>query len=224
MQRLVCRRLETAKRGFTLIELLVVIAIIALLAAILFPVFARARENARKSSCANNLKQLGIGFMQYKQDYDETWCGGWSTTTMWTFVLQPYLKNNQVFRCPSDSRNNYSGYLSNNIFLHQCDTNNNGTKINDADIQKPSESLVLIDGNTGGANQGQGGDFTLWNSWARVTNAGDGLPRHLDAPNILFADGHVKATKADKAAIKWAWVNPNNCTANGITPITGNWP
>src|SRR6476619_7261623 len=65
-------RFCSKSKGFTLIELLVVIAIIALLAAILFPVFARARENARKSSCANNLKQLALGFLQYTQDYDET--------------------------------------------------------------------------------------------------------------------------------------------------------
>jgi prepilin-type N-terminal cleavage/methylation domain-containing protein len=71
-------------KGFTLIELLVVIAIIAILAAILFPVFARARENARRASCMSNLKQIGLGFMQYTQDYDEEfppalYCGVWSS-------------------------------------------------------------------------------------------------------------------------------------------------
>ena len=201
------------KKGFTLIELLVVIAIIALLAAILFPVFARARENARRSSCANNLKQLGIGFAQYKQDYDESWCGGWSQTppnAMWTYVLQPYLKSNQVFRCPSDSRNNYSGYLHNNVLTSKC-TGSQTTYVNDSEIPKPAESLILIDGNTGGSNQTQNGDYTLWNDWNRVTRASDGLPRHLESPNILFCDGHVKGMKADRAVMKWAWVDALGC-------------
>src|SRR5690606_6779733 len=70
-----------AKRGFTLIELLVVIAIIAILAAILFPVFARARENARRASCQSNLKQIGLGLMQYTQDYDERLPAGFLTNT-----------------------------------------------------------------------------------------------------------------------------------------------
>ena len=84
-------RVSRLAKGFTLIELLVVIAIIALLAAILFPVFARARENARKSSCSNNLKQIGVAVMQYVQDYDETFphqhwfsgCNEFNGTAVW---------------------------------------------------------------------------------------------------------------------------------------------
>src|ERR1051325_9939049 len=100
------------KRGFTLIELLVVIAIIAILAAILFPVFARAREAARTSSCLSNTKQLGLAFMSYKQDYDETWVCGWGNNGQpisgeWTMVLDPYIKNTQIFRCPSSRRQNW---------------------------------------------------------------------------------------------------------------------
>ena len=90
--------------GFTLIELLVVIAIIAILAAILFPVFAQAREKARQSSCASNLKQLSLAVIQYNQDYDETFPIGnnqnWDKP--WVRSVQPYVKSLAVFRCPND--------------------------------------------------------------------------------------------------------------------------
>lgn len=96
------------KQGFTLIELLVVIAIIAILAAILFPVFGRARENARRSMCQSNLKQIGLSIMQYAQDYDEIQVPAYnysnppSTTThsFWPSLLQPYAKSEQIFACP----------------------------------------------------------------------------------------------------------------------------
>ncbi len=93
---------HTARWAFTLIELLVVIAIIALLAAILFPVFARARENARKTSCLNNLKQIGLGAMQYAQDYDEITVGGTKNDLGWADMIFPYTKSIQLYRCPSD--------------------------------------------------------------------------------------------------------------------------
>lgn len=95
--------LQNAKKGFTLIELLVVIAIIALLAAILFPVFGRARENARRSSCQSNLKQIGLGLIQYTQDYDETMPNDKTVGNMlrWSDAIQPYVKSTQIFDCPS---------------------------------------------------------------------------------------------------------------------------
>ncbi len=106
--------------GFTLIELLVVIAIIAILAAILFPVFARAREKARDSSCLSNLKQIGIALMMYIQDYDEIWPSmrvfppyttDYATSPWWCInqvrgvasLLQPYVKNDGLFWCLSDT-------------------------------------------------------------------------------------------------------------------------
>ena len=96
-------------KGFTLIELLVVIAIIAILAAILFPVFARAREKARQTSCLNNLKQLGTALVMYAQDYDERFCRSYyyhgprgpDTLTFWQETLEPYIGNKQVQVCPS---------------------------------------------------------------------------------------------------------------------------
>ncbi len=99
------RNFQRAKSAFTLIELLVVIAIIAILAAILFPVFARARENARRSSCQSNLKQIGLGFIQYSQDYDEKFPAGprGSLGQGWGGTLNPYIKSAQVFACPSDT-------------------------------------------------------------------------------------------------------------------------
>ena len=112
------RASRSAKSAFTLIELLVVIAIIAILAAILFPVFARARENARRSSCTSNLKQIGLGAIQYSQDYDEQMVrtsygvgngDGRSDGTAgnfnykWMDAIQPYTKSTQIFICPSDA-------------------------------------------------------------------------------------------------------------------------
>ena len=97
------RSFNKQKKGFTLIELLVVIAIIAILAAILFPAFARARENARRATCQSNLKQAGLGFAQYVQDYDETYPiyqgqGGRG----WGMIMQPYMKSTQIMQCASE--------------------------------------------------------------------------------------------------------------------------
>jgi len=114
------------KNGFTLIELLVVIAIIALLAAILFPVFQRARENARRSACASNEKQIALGFIQYEQDNDErppcginrvnggcAWTGiGWG----WGGEVYPYLKNEDVYDCPDDKAAGVMDQVSNTTF------------------------------------------------------------------------------------------------------------
>jgi prepilin-type N-terminal cleavage/methylation domain-containing protein len=126
------------RKGFTLIELLVVIAIIAILAAILFPVFARARENARRASCQSNLKQIGLGILQYAQDYDEKFpspavCGPITLETgqnsgnsacatpapgnyyhLWMHIIHPYVKSVQVFNCPSQSDTAYVGTYTGN--------------------------------------------------------------------------------------------------------------
>ncbi len=128
MLKLATWRVRRKVRAFTLIELLVVIAIIAILAAILFPVFAQAREKARMASCLSNCKQIGMGVMQYTQDYDEMYpCNSWDTPPIgttdsetrdptleiafhWVFRIQPYIKNRQVFVCPSDPAGGKNGW------------------------------------------------------------------------------------------------------------------
>ena len=198
--------------GFTLIELLVVIAIIAILAAILFPVFARAREKARQTSCLSNMKQIGLAAMQYVQDYDEKWHRhyfptgtSWpqpdgSTPTssiIWTHMVYPYVNNTQVFLCPSDPENmTFSGASS----YHYAFNYYNGGIMNHrklADIQFPSETLVYVDGGSYIANpfSSPGADPAL------KTNPGGHYYRdavkawHNDGCNVCFADGHAKWRK-----------------------------
>ena len=102
------------QQGFTLIELLVVIAIIALLAAILFPVFAKAREKARQTACLSNEKQLGLGYLQYSQDYDELLpCGDINAAGRgWASVIYSYVKSVNVYQCPDDATLNVPARLS----------------------------------------------------------------------------------------------------------------
>src|SRR5262245_55177725 len=124
------------KRGFTLIELLVVIAIIAILAAILFPVFSQAREKARAIACLSNARQIATGFMMYAQDYDERFCMTRSTTTLcnggtffnpWSMTIQPYMKNFNVMTCPSDSTTGATAQFPKRSYVMVCGPNINIT-------------------------------------------------------------------------------------------------
>jgi len=151
------------RRGFTLIELLVVIAIISILAAILFPVFARARENARRASCLSNLKQIGLASMMYVQDYDEHYPVAYVATTQprpdglqwistgWTWgqLLYPYTKSRQVFVCPSSAESvpstlgpYYANYGANTMILRSVVTY---PAILLAAIQSPSSTYMIMD-------------------------------------------------------------------------------
>ncbi len=151
------------RSAFTLIELLVVIAIIAILAAILFPVFARARENARRASCQSNVKQILLGVTQYTQDYDEKFPSTWMnnpTTGQWIWIqnVQPYLKSTQLFNCPSDSQTSVSSWPSPtapaglvNPFHTSYSANynmggSNGDSPTIARIVQPATTIYLTDG------------------------------------------------------------------------------
>lgn len=206
-------------KAFTLIEILVVVAIIAILAAILFPVFGRARENARKSSCASNLKQIGLGWLQYSQDYDEKimgvsmtgvgrtyyWWGSFDGTTLREDegLLQPYMKSTQIQACPSFDNKlrvalGLTGYAYNNSYLRA------GTSL--AQIQSPAETVVMADGariNTWDYSVPtlQGNTFLEEPSGSYPPSDFPPSPypgfhaRHNETGNVLWADGHVKAMK-----------------------------
>ena len=201
------------KKGFTLIELLVVIAIIAILAAILFPVFARARENARRSSCQSNLKQIGLGFKQYIQDYDEKYpiLGG-ADNTGWAIATQPYLKSTQIFQCSSetappanvDPTNANYGQASGanggftDYFYNTNLAGGGGTTsgINESAMNYISNTILNGDGigSTTVPTGAQGGSNI---ASARYNITQEVLPtqptsRHLEGNNYSFADGHVK--------------------------------
>ena len=180
------------KSAFTLIELLVVIAIIAILAAILFPVFARARENARRSSCQSNLKQIGLGWLQYSQDYDELMVPYSSNGTTsgfshnWGTALQPYLKSVQIFSCPSNS-DDVVGYTYNAEIAR---SGNPGGPRSLAALPLPSQSVMFADGQGGNPNASPSTASTLitptsMRSLAFFANPPSGGGRRLQSGSVM---------------------------------------
>ncbi len=191
------------RKGFTLIELLVVIAIIAILAAILFPVFAKAREKARQTSCLSNIKQIELAAQMYAQDYDEAYVPGYTkdaagTWYYWTDLLQPYMNNEGILSCPS--YHDYPlGYVSNSYTENFGDGNSPHAQVNwwaeygawpqrpkfQSDAKQPAETISFIDG--------------LWGTtlvWV-ISNIDGGTAdvtdkRHNGGFNISFLDGHAK--------------------------------
>jgi len=232
---------KRCSQGFTLIELLVVIAIIAILSAILFPVFARARENARRASCLSNLKQIGLGMMMYSQDYDERLphyarCGPKTLETgvegassascpggaihYWYNVLHPYIKNTQVFNCPSAQAPTveyygqgsaarsygYNRYIATN---QQGQGQSTGSSMSAdsmslAVLSEISVTPLVMDSSyylsapytTSCANADPVALALGWCSASTSGGSSPPIPRHLDTFCIAFADGHVKVGKA----------------------------
>ena len=213
-----CPKMPCSKRrGFTLIELLVVIAIIAILAAILFPVFARAREKARQASCQSNLKQLALGAIMYSNDYDETFLPmntGSPSGTVWTAeLIQPYVKNLQIFSCPSFSgagprtctcsgANETPRYLS---YGFNCG-NGGGAKMTTwhgpmgaklATLTTPAETIFA--GDSGCVNIGPYQQYPTQGTTCPASDA-----RHNGQLNLCYCDGHVKSI--GPSSIPWnAW-------------------
>lgn len=186
------------KRGaFTLIELLVVIAIIAILASILFPAFARARENARRASCSSNLKQIALGIMQYTQDYDEHTplrdgaAPGNVTASNpygWADSLQPYLKSVQLFKCPSESGATSSNPTEAGYTHYFYNTGVNNISI--AAVAYPSQSILTGDGNAEKSRQAsQGCKLGTTSSPITDADAGEAAQGHWGTPALACAGG-----------------------------------
>ncbi|MCS6861494.1 MAG: DUF1559 domain-containing protein [Abditibacteriales bacterium] len=220
--------MQLRREGFTLIELLVVIAIIAILAAILMPVFARAREKARQASCQSNVKNLATAILMYAQDYDELLPAGSRSTGIgairWGGQIQPYVKNLQIFTCPSANQFVYGGLSgpTGGYGYNACSLNNTPL----ASINKPAETIMI--GDSCGVTNSNPYRFrpdqaavwcTLQNNWGiavvpvgrpcpptnlPANSCGDGMNnpdcsrvsyRHSEHTNIAFADGHCKALR-----------------------------
>ena len=225
---------RTSRPAFTLIELLVVIAIIAILAAILFPVFARARENARRSSCQSNLKQIALGIKQYTQDYDERFPNADTLTVSvtnpgWAYAIQPYIKSEQLFQCPSET--NPPPSPSPNTLEQRAVTpgfsdyyiNYNVAAQNEAQFNFTSNTVMTGEGAQGG------GSFTGVAGTANynrrsVEGNSTGSVRHLEGGNYAFVDGHVKWLRPEKVlsggASDCGTGNPNVPTGSNATHCT----
>jgi prepilin-type N-terminal cleavage/methylation domain-containing protein/prepilin-type processing-associated H-X9-DG protein len=172
------------RKGFTLIELLVVIAIIAILAAILFPVFAKAREKARQTSCLNNVKQLATAWVAYAQDYDERTVP-YRYPDYWPQKLDPYVKNTQILVCPSSGSTSWSAnyginYVHGALYTWPL-----------SQFTYPAEHFIILD------NWNQLAYCQACYSTTIVYTPGMNPLRHNDGVNVAFADGHAKWMKPD---------------------------
>ena len=195
-------------KAFTLIELLVVIAIIAIISAILFPVFAKVREKARQTSCASNEKQLGLAIMQYVQDFDETYPRKEfyydGQYVSWRQVVFAYTKSTQVYNCPSNPISATDGNAAITIngvsypFIrggyaingHFGDDNSFNMSTTTAMVQSPASKIIVSECRYSW-NIYMGGSDNWTNANGSAANGG--WAGHIGCGNYIFSDGHVKA-------------------------------
>ena len=207
------------RRAFTLIELLVVIAIIAILAGLLFPVFAQAREAGRKAACTSNLRQLGNAFQMYSQDYDEqlpsTWdgaggvgmtsgSGGWMHFTNFRNpvgkmepdqgALYSYVKNTGIFTCPSDAGRLGNTYAINSLLSTGTPVLGYHAGLSLAALQAPASTFLLVEegGDNGHPNTTDDAYYNVFVNFLAWRHSRGGL--------FLLGDGHVKHLKPGQVA------------------------
>lgn len=183
------------KRAFTLVEALIVVAGVIVLAAFVWPVLDGMRGKQRRSSCQSNLKQIGLGFMQYTRDYDEKWPPARATAVAgWANVLQPYLKSIQLFQCPSVAS-------TTTLFTSDYFYNRRLARRSYGMVSNPARIILVGDGQ---------GSASTWNSWTGLpadatTNRNSPGQRHLEGANYCFMDGHVKWIKPRDLSRQAKW-------------------
>lgn len=205
------------RRGFTLIELLVVIAIIAILAAIIFPVFAKAREKARQASCLSNIRQIGLAIMQYAGDHAErlpragiyAWDSNQDDPSSWYFGIGSYLGDRDILRCPS---------RTSEVAYHGCCR---GLGYNLGQFTQPSRTIIVTDGF--GVAYGKADATRYCTDWygtghCSYTKVNTKVPTsiHNGGVNALYVDGHVR----------WEQVTIWHPTGTSYGVISGSiwWP
>lgn len=187
------RTQQAVPQGFTLIELLVVIAIIAILAAILFPVFAKARENARRASCQSQLKQISLGLMQYGQDNDESMPKGLANGrgAGWAGPTMPYIKSTAIFKCPSDTKkpnnNPQISYAYNQAITYPINGYSGAAAM--AEFAAPARTVLLFEVTNDTFNPNTDGPLSAYSPGGNGLNTNPNLVP--SSPQARYATGYM---------------------------------